>query len=312
MKSRTLLCLFIVFVGVAACFAQKPGKKPTAPPAKDTATLPFDLARKVTMAVMQRTQYGVVPLGSAVWIGKKGYLATCEHVVRNVAFPLKVGMAYDPYLATGAISITISRAMNITDATIAASDAATDVAILKASQTPDQFFGQLVTGSAPPNSASSNTTTSAAGAVLSSDLPARGGTLLLSGYPLDGRMLILQVATATGEAFSDQPSPESLRMMLSVVSNPGNSGGPVLDSSGAVVGLLEGNRTSPIRDAHHNLIYVPIASVDPSTGQPAHDANGNTIYEREPVLLTQNSGISVAVPAKYVIKLAKEKNLDLE
>ena len=242
MKSRPLVCLFTVFVGIAACFPQKPGKKPTAPPAKDTAILPFDLARKVTMAVMQRTQYGVVPLGSAVWIGKKGYLATCEHVVRNVAFPLKVGMAYDPYLATGAISVTISRAMNITDATIAASDAATDVAILKASQTPDQFFGQLVTGSAPPNSASSNTTTSAAGAVLSSDLPARGATLLLSGYPLDGRMLILQVATATGEAFSDQPSTESLRMMLSVVSNPGNSGGPVLDSSGAVVGLLEGNR----------------------------------------------------------------------
>jgi S1-C subfamily serine protease len=304
MKSQSLVFALVLFLVVAACFAQKPGKKPTAPSAENTAVLPFDLARKVTMAVMERTQYDMVPLGSAVWIGKKGYLATCEHVVRNVSFPLKVGMAYDPYVATGNVTVVISRAMNVTDATVAASDSATDVAILKASQTPGQFFGQLVSGTA--------TTISAAGAVLRSEFPAHGATLLLSGYPLDGHTLILQVASATGEALSDQLTPESIRMMLSVVSNPGNSGGPVLDSSGAVVGLLEGNRPSPIRDANHNLIYVPVASVDPATGKPAHDANGNTLYEREPILLMQNSGISVAVPAKYIVKLAKEKNIDWE
>ena len=219
MRGRPLVCAFALCAVVAACFAQKPGKKPTPLP-KNTTVLPFDLARKVTMAVMEQTQADVIPLGSAVWIGKKGYLATCEHVVRNVSFPLKVGMAYDPYVGTGNLTLVISRAMNVTGATVVASDPTTDIAILKASQTPAQFFGQLVTGF-PPNSASPNTTISAEGALLGSEFPARGATLLLSGYPLDGHALILQVATATGETFSEPLSPQSIRMMLSVVSNPG-------------------------------------------------------------------------------------------
>ena len=97
--------------------------------------------------------------------------------------------------------------------------------------------------------------------------------------------------------------------MLSVVSNPGNSGGPVLDSTGTVVGLLEGNLMSPIRDENNHEVVSPRVRLDPA-GNPMREANGNFLFEVAP--LSQNSGISFAVPAKFILKLASEKNLQLQ
>jgi S1-C subfamily serine protease len=301
--SRILLLAVWTLLIMDVSMAQKTTKKPTPKPDTSTALLPFGLARKATVAVAVQTISGPVIIGSAVWVGKNGYLATCEHVVRNLSGPILVGMGYGPYLTTGDISITIGGTMNAIEATVAASDQATDVAILKASRTPDQFFGQLVGGILP------SSTLSATGATLNAEFPSPGETLLLAGYPLNEKVPILQTSTATGMAFPREVSPDGLRIMLSVVSNPGNSGGPVFDSKGTVVGLLEGNMLAPIRDENNRTIIAPRAKLDP-TGRPITDARGNPIFELAP--LEQNSGISFAVPAKYILKLAKEKAIPLE
>jgi hypothetical protein len=46
--------------------------------------------------------------GSAVWIGKSGYVATCYHVIKNVQLPLVVGMPHDPIFAMGNMNVAIS------------------------------------------------------------------------------------------------------------------------------------------------------------------------------------------------------------
>lgn len=89
------------------------------------------------------------------------------------------------------------------------------------------------------------------GAILQTEFPKAGKSLLLAGFPLGENNLILQVGVATGFWTSPPrsqttPPASTLRLMLSVVSNPGISGGPVFDEDGKVVGLLEGNLTSPV------------------------------------------------------------------
>jgi S1-C subfamily serine protease len=93
-----------------------------------------------------------------------------------------------------------------------------------------------------------------------------------------------------------------------LVSNPGNSGGPVLDTDGRVIGLLEGNLPSPIRDEQSHQVYSPRVRLDAS-GQPIRDATGQLQFEITP--LAQNSGISLAVPARFIAELAKKNNIDI-
>jgi hypothetical protein len=66
------------------------------------------------------------------------------------------------------------------------------------------------------------------------------------------RNLMLQVGIA-GEEYGPEPntppgtpSANGRRIMLSLVSNPGNSGGPVFDHWGQVVGFLKGNLFAPM------------------------------------------------------------------
>ncbi len=79
------------------------------------------------------------PSGSAVWIGENGYLATCYHVIKGWNGPFKIGIAREPYVTEGSMSISISGAVNTFVASLVASDENADVAILKAEIPPSKI-----------------------------------------------------------------------------------------------------------------------------------------------------------------------------
>jgi S1-C subfamily serine protease len=140
--------------------------------------------------------------------------------------------------------------------------------------------------------------------------------MLLAGFPLNQQNLIIQTGVATGfyiQQSTPQPPPKKvLRIMLSLVSNPGNSGGPVLDGHGEVIALLEGNLLSPLVDPVTDEPYVCNRVKLNQDGTPALDADGNPIATGKSTWCLQNSGISLAIPARSIAELAKEHNINLD
>jgi S1-C subfamily serine protease len=312
-KPRLPVLLFCALLVTSVCNSQT-RSKPSAPntPEKNALSLPFADARQMTMTVEIKGQFGI--RGSAVWVGKSGYLATCYHVVKDVKRPLVVGMPHDPLFVSGQLNLAIGGVVNIVDVTLVAWDESTDVAILKAAKPPGQTQSALVSGNL---AGVTETLWTSKGATLATGKLTQGETMLLAGFPLDQATLILQVGIATGE-FSypgvqtpaDSPPSNRRRIMLSLVSNPGNSGGPVLDHNGNVVGLLEGNLQSPLRDEFGRPIVCFRAQLD-AVGNIRVDAAGNLIPDKAYPCL-QNSGISYAVPAQFISDLAKKHNIDLQ
>ena len=311
----SLLALMCSLLTAHFCSAQTRPKASRPKTAEQNAlSLPFEDARQMTVLVQVR---GEEPSrGSAVWIGKTGYLATCYHVVQDVMQkPLFIGVPHDPVPVTNPVmNIGVSGLVDVIDVTVKAFDPTTDIAILFASEPPGRVPEPAVVVLGGPPVAEKLWISK--GAVLATEFPTAGQTLLLAGYPLNERTLILQPGVATGlELFmrppfpKDSPAANALRIVLSLVSNPGNSGGPVFDQDGHVVGLLQGNLQAPMKDVDNkqNLACIR-AKLDPN-GNPLKDAQGNPIPEPTPCL--QNSGISIAIPAKFISELAKKNNLDL-
>jgi S1-C subfamily serine protease len=303
------LALFVAIV----CDPQTPTKT-HAPKASEKSgqSLPFEDARRMTVLV--RTKHSSNSLGSAVWIGQAGYLVTCYHVVRNVQLPLVVGIPEDPIFATGDSSIAVTGAVDQFTVTVVASDESTDIAILKAASLP----GSLKTRGVKIDSGSlTKPLVMAKGATLSTEALNSGQSVLLAGYPLNQTTLILQTGIATGEGYfsETQGSVDSLpgngrRIMLSLVSNPGNSGGPIFNLDGKVIGLLEGNLPSPMLDEDDKQPLACLRAKLDSLGVPLKDSAGNPIPEFTPC--EQNSGISLVVPTQFIVDLAKKNNIELQ
>jgi len=109
---------------------------------------------------------------------------------------------------------------------------------------------------------------------LKTELPEPGQKILLAGYPLGRPYPVVQEGSVASVAHSLPEFGPTLKILISTVANPGNSGGPVFDSDGMVIGILEGGL--PSRQGH-----------DPAQAQ---------------------SGIAVAVPVHYLLELMNTIN----
>jgi S1-C subfamily serine protease len=77
-------------------------------------------------------------------------------------------------------------------------------------------------------------------ATLAPDLPEAGQNILLAGYPLGQPYAVVQAGTVASIAYDLPGWGETVKILISTVANHGNSGGPVFDDHGKVIGLLEG------------------------------------------------------------------------
>jgi S1-C subfamily serine protease len=264
----------------------------------------FETGRDVVVKVYADLGNGIVSHGSGVWISKQGYIATCEHVVHGATGRITIQLEYDAYQYTSPnLHITIQNANTVWGAKVVVADADSDVAILKvdenpiAAGVPQEVFGVGQNGRRlTPHSVQ-----------ISATEPEFGAAIIMAGFPLDeAAYLLVQSGNATGMSFPKGTSDKGLRLMLSLFANHGDSGGPVLDSSGQLVGLLEGGLPATVVNEHNQpeLFYRP--QRDPN-GQTVAAANGQPAVEVS--VLRENSGISFAVPSKFLLEAMKKANI---
>jgi hypothetical protein len=295
------------------------------------------LARRV--AVQVQVQNG--NSGSGVWISDR-YIATCEHVIHGAATDRRINifMATDSHYNAQKRSLLITSTVGA-QARIIMSDEVADIAILESDRSTREIFGHaegFVAGvlvAAYPEIAK-----------LSDVFPPEVGTeTVLSGFPLGRRDLITQFGNVAGvtEDQSEEPAFDArrhelprhrdlyrnlsdeqrlsidpvliARILVSVNSNPGNSGGPVLDERGLLVGLLEGNDIVNARnlDGTPQIVLVPqivdgmILGEDGSSEswQDFLDQKNPAFHAKNliPSKVNENTGISLIVPAEAISNL---------
>jgi S1-C subfamily serine protease len=292
----------LLIISVASCAAQTTPSKP-----QPTVSPLYAKAHQMTASVITPD---LINHGSAVWLGDSGYLATCYHVVKDIKGKFFVAVPYDDFIATGEhMVLSATGSKESSSATVVAFNEATDVAILKARMKPSQFGGQAV--SAPVQSETPQSPLVVKGAALAGDFPTEGAELLIAGFPLDGHSLIISKGLANGEAFPlGAGSRTAIRILISATVNPGNSGGPVIDSNGGVVGLMEGRENSLMKDTTGKAPQTCGRVEIGADGNAKTDATGKLITT--PEVCNENSGISYAVPARFITELARENKLVLD
>jgi S1-C subfamily serine protease len=188
--------------------------------------------------------------------------------------------------------------------TVVANDPASDIAILKTDENP--FKSPKVLIDSPTQKIMVKDLLGVAR--IDKNIPPAGTLTVLSGYPLQGSDLVSQTGNVAGTGDPKMNGiPEggvkSVRILVSVVSNGGNSGGPVFNDHSELIGLLEGNLPSAVKDETPSQAVYLRPKKD-AEGQILKDADGKIQFEIAP--MWQNSGISVVIPARLLTPLLKE------
>jgi S1-C subfamily serine protease len=136
--------------------------------------------------------------GSGIIVDTEGYLVTNEHVIRSCTQPSVTDSAQVTYRAS-----------------IVAKDAVNDLALLKV----EHHWPQ-------------------AASFRDGHEPRPGDSIVVTGYPLHG-LLGSGMAVTTGSLTAlTGPRDDSRLLQLSAPIQPGNSGGPLLDNDGHVIGIV--------------------------------------------------------------------------
>jgi serine protease Do len=184
-------------------------------------------------------QDGKISLGSGFWVDQRGYVATCWHVVRgNPTGIMTVQSAIDPLFDLKNNNMIFSN-WEPFPAKVIAKDEVNDLALLKTDRNPF-----LPRKSIPIKIGGTQLTAHYKQSTLRTELPEPGEKILLAGYPLGRPYLVVQEGTVASVAHSLPEFGPTLKILVSTVANPGNSGGPVIDINGKVVGVLEGGLPS--------------------------------------------------------------------
>jgi S1-C subfamily serine protease len=220
-----------------------------------------EIAAELRPTVVQ-VALGEKVLGSGFWIDRN-HVTTCWHVVAlnpGGVFTIRtaIGPVYEPALILHANWFVL-------EARVVARDEVHDLAILQVvGDTPTAVQGGLV------NVGGRSFGGEIRPVRLDVSLPSQGERVLLAGYPLGQPYAIVQEGNvaAIGYDLGDQVG-QDLRILLSMVANPGNSGGPVFNSRGGLIGVMQAILSSQVGPA----------------------------------------GIAVAVPAQFLLVLANQRGV---
>lgn len=310
---------FVVALLAAALLAQiahtdaPPGTKRTG---KLSSTELHKLSGRVSVRIVAGQS-----IGSGVWISED-YVATCWHVVKALQVSVNVQVAIPTWFDAKNRNIVWGSFGDYTG-TVVAQDEDSDIALIRVKDSPFRKSpGVFIKIDKAELKAQ------VAMAKLHAELPEPGTSTLLAGFPLGRPEVLAQIGNVAGiglvlarNSIADVPAgvpseeywekmrrnqekeQKQLRVFVSVVSNPANSGGPVLDENGRLIGLLQGNLSSPSRDEIGGYAVYARPMRD-REGRYLLDVNGKLQLEPAPML--ENSGISVVIPVFYLLDLAKE------
>lgn len=239
-----ILVLVVTIIGFGAqCKSTAAGEKPK----EDTMNL-VQVAKEVRGEIVQIVvplQNGSNSVGSGFWVDQRGYVATCWHVVRdNPTATLTVQSAVEPLFDLEKNNMVFSN-WEAFSAKVVAKDEINDLALLKIAGNPFIRPKSAVLVKIGDKALTAQYKQS----TLKTALPEPGQKILLAGYPLGRPYLVVQEGSVASVAHSLPEFGPTLKILISTVANPGNSGGPVLDSDSKVIGILEGGLPSrPGRD----------------------------------------------------------------
>jgi len=245
---------------------------PTATKAQASAADFVGRAKELRGVIVQIVAPTTGKIGSGFWVTDKGYVATCWHVVQdspNAKFVVRT--AVDPLFDLKKSNV-VNANWQTFSADLVAQDEENDLAVLKVASNP---FRQP-----PPVVIKLNDVHLSAHferAALTERLPEAGEKVFLAGYPLGQPYPVVQQGSVASVAYDLPTFGSRVKILLSIVANHGNSGGPVIDDKGKVVGILEAGLPSTLPNI-----------MDPAVAQ---------------------SGIAVVVPSYFLVRLLNSKGI---